>query len=375
MDCDQYKLLKSQLWLVITLIMFIAFSGCNESKWDRLNNKAIDLYNQAKYDEGLQVAKKALEVAEQKYGNDHANIATSLNTLASFYDSKKEYDQAESLYKKALKIQEKVLDSNNPDTAITLNNLAYLYYSKKLYDEAEPLYKRALDIRDKNFKDNIDVANSLNNLATLYHMQHRDLEAKPLFERLVDIQKKNLGNSHPDIEKTQNIISSINQDIDNHNKAMNKAMKAVALSQGFLSFSDECAKISCQTTCRNSKVISAAQMYYCAQGKTETVNWYINGIKGTDRVQNIKLMWNDWYKDFGYGIHAEKKEAFESLEILINLYASDKSKEIKDAFCGNKNITIKTKAFMIKYTFDRGAGIDERLITITELEDNKSKPL
>lgn len=148
-----------------------------------------------------------------------------------------------------------------------------------------------------------------------------------------------------------------------------------AFGQGFLSFSEECDKISGQAKCRKSKFISAAQMYYCAQGKTETVNWYINGIKGTDRVENIKLMWNDWHKDFGYGIHAEKEEAFESLEILINLYASNKSKEIKDAFCGNKNITIKTKSFMIKYTFSRGPGIDERLITITDLEDNKSKPL
>ena len=60
-----YRLCKknSKFWISF-LVIFFLFAGCNDSKWDSLNNKAIDLYNQAKYDEGLQVAKKALEIAD-----------------------------------------------------------------------------------------------------------------------------------------------------------------------------------------------------------------------------------------------------------------------------------------------------------------------
>ena len=64
------------------------------------------------------------------------------------------YAQAEPLYVRALAIKEKQLGSNHPDTATSLNNLASLYESISKYAEAELLFVRALEIVEKSLGNN-----------------------------------------------------------------------------------------------------------------------------------------------------------------------------------------------------------------------------
>ena len=52
----------------------------------------------------------------------------------------------EPLLKRSLAIREKQLGDNHPDVATSLNNLASLYESQGKYEEAEPLYQRAIAI-------------------------------------------------------------------------------------------------------------------------------------------------------------------------------------------------------------------------------------
>ena len=64
-----------------------------------LNTKAEKLYNEGRYDEALEVAKKALNLPET-VGPDHPSTATSLNNLAEIYNIQGKYTQAEPLYKR-----------------------------------------------------------------------------------------------------------------------------------------------------------------------------------------------------------------------------------------------------------------------------------
>ena len=54
-------------------------------EWNVLNDEIKKLYRTGKYDRGVVVAKKTLEVAEQNVGPDHPSVATSLNNLAVLY--------------------------------------------------------------------------------------------------------------------------------------------------------------------------------------------------------------------------------------------------------------------------------------------------
>ena len=74
-------------------------------EWDVLNDEVMELTRTGKYDRGVVVAKKALEVAEQNVGPDHPSVATSLNNLALLYRAMNRDDEAEPLEQLAARIE------------------------------------------------------------------------------------------------------------------------------------------------------------------------------------------------------------------------------------------------------------------------------
>lgn len=105
-------------------------------------------------------------------------------------------------------------------------------------------------------------------------------------------------------------------------------------------------------------------LYGCILGTMQTVKWFINA--NSNKVYNVKFLWNDWFIDRGYGkIHSDKQEAQRALNVIIKMYAPKKSKELNKIFFDNKNRTINSDKFILKYTFDRGSAIDERMIVVT----------
>ncbi|MGP5141153.1 hypothetical protein ACTXPD_05235 [Vreelandella alkaliphila] len=143
-----------------------------------------------------------------------------------------------------------------------------------------------------------------------------------------------------------------------------------ALAADFQSFTSESGEATEALDCRNPKITSASfgmgELYGCVQGTAETVKWFINEVPNTGRVDNVKLMWNDWFKDVGYGLHADKQKAEQALKALIQMYAPNKEEEVEEAFWGNSNRTIASDGFVLEYTYSRGPAIDERLIVVTE---------
>ncbi|NEO61572.1 MAG: tetratricopeptide repeat protein, partial [Moorea sp. SIO4G2] len=64
------------------------------------------------------------------------------------------YSEAEPLYQQALKLRKQLLGENHPDVATSLNNLAGLYDNQGRYSEAEPLYRQALKIAVQQLGEN-----------------------------------------------------------------------------------------------------------------------------------------------------------------------------------------------------------------------------
>ncbi|NEQ87226.1 MAG: tetratricopeptide repeat protein [Moorea sp. SIO2I5] len=51
-------------------------------------------------------------------------------------------------------MRKQLLGENHPDVATSLNNLAGLYYNQGRYSEAEPLYQQALEIAVQQLGEN-----------------------------------------------------------------------------------------------------------------------------------------------------------------------------------------------------------------------------
>ena len=93
-------------------------------------------------------------VVRSRLGENHPDIASSLNNLAGLYLNQGKYEAAEPLFQQALELTKQLQGVNHPHVAISLNNLANLYYSQGKYEAAEPLYIQALEIAERVLGEN-----------------------------------------------------------------------------------------------------------------------------------------------------------------------------------------------------------------------------
>lgn len=119
------------------------------TEWEVLTSEVMKLYGSGDFTQGVEVAKRALQVAQQNDGPVHPNVALSLGNLAELYEAQKEYSKAEPLYKRSLDIMEKEFGQNSPFLVPTLLNMASLYNNIGRKDEAQQMMDRANSIQAK----------------------------------------------------------------------------------------------------------------------------------------------------------------------------------------------------------------------------------
>ncbi len=175
-----------------------------------LNNLALFYQKQGRYDQAELLYQQALEIYKRSLGQEHPNVASNLNNLALFYQEQGQYAKAEPLYQQALEMRIRLLGEQHPDVATSLNNLALLYYLQGEYAKVEPLYQQALEIRTRLLgEQHPDIATSLNNLAGLYRSQGHYEQAEPLYQQALEIYKRLLGEEHPDIATSLNNLAGL----------------------------------------------------------------------------------------------------------------------------------------------------------------------
>jgi hypothetical protein len=134
-------------------------------------------------------------------------------------------------------------------------------------------------------------------------------------------------------------------------------------------FETERARFLSEKKCKDSKTTPAqfgfGRLYGCITGRAQTAKYFINEVPGTKRVENIKIMWNDWFVDIGYGLHADQTEADELVRIAAKLYAPELKDELLNMMRQNSDKTVESKGITFRYTFSSGPKINERLITIS----------
>ncbi|WP_073074163.1 CHAT domain-containing protein [Phormidesmis priestleyi] len=174
----------------------------------RLNQQVGQLYQQGKFNEAIPLAEQALSIHKRILGENHPDVAASLNNLALLYQNQGRYAEAEPLFKQSLELNKRLLGENHPDVATGLNNLAGLYQNQGRYAEAEPLFKQSLELNKRLLGENHpDVATGLNNLAGLYQNQGRYGEAELLYKQSLKLRKRLLGENHSLVSTSLNSMA------------------------------------------------------------------------------------------------------------------------------------------------------------------------
>ncbi|NES18256.1 MAG: tetratricopeptide repeat protein [Symploca sp. SIO3E6] len=200
-----------------------------------LNNLALLYQEQGRYDPAEPLYLQALEIYKRLPGEEHPDVATGLNNLGLLYYSQGQYAKAKPLYQQALEVRKRLLGEEHPDVATGLNNLGLLYYSQGQYDQAESLYQQALEMRKRLLgEEHPDFATTLNSLAGLYRSQGDYAKAKSLYQKALVIYKRLLGEEHPNVATTLNNLAGLYRSQGDYAKAKPLYQKALVIYKRLL---------------------------------------------------------------------------------------------------------------------------------------------
>jgi tetratricopeptide (TPR) repeat protein len=178
---------------------------------------------------------QCLKVVQARLGEEHFDVATSLNKLALLYVYQGRYSEAEPLFVQALALYKRLLREEHPDVAISLGKLAYLYKLQGRYSEAEPLFVQALALQKRLLgEEHLDITESLNDLTDFYRSQGRYAEAEPLCLQALELCKRLLGENHPKIALILNNLALLYQVQGRYAEAEPLYLEALALSKRLL---------------------------------------------------------------------------------------------------------------------------------------------
>ena len=114
------------------------------------NQRALIKYNQAEFDEAIQLFQQVLEINRKILPPNHPELAKSYNNIGMVYNDMGDYPQALSSYEKVLEIQQQSLPPNHPDFAQTYIDIGSMCQSMGDYSKALSFYEKALDIQQRS---------------------------------------------------------------------------------------------------------------------------------------------------------------------------------------------------------------------------------
>jgi TonB family protein len=161
----------------------------NEAR--QLSQRVVQLHGSKKFDEALPLARRALELRQSVFGDNHPLVADALANLAGLHFAKREFERAESFFKQALSSYDnaKLVSQQSADV---LQMLMFLRWEDRDYDKAEVYGKRAIEANEKLYGVNsFQLLNGLLNLIQVYQSKGDIGKTDPLFERVVSLAERN----------------------------------------------------------------------------------------------------------------------------------------------------------------------------------------
>ncbi len=155
------------------------------------------------YARAEEMHRQALATRRRLFGNDHAEVASSLHNLAITLDFLARRNEAEVLLGEALAIRKRLFGDVHAAVAETEHMLSVVISRQRRYDEAELLGRRALAARRQLFgAEHVAVAESLYDLAAIVERQNRWAEAEAMYRESLRLRRNLLGPDHLDVART-----------------------------------------------------------------------------------------------------------------------------------------------------------------------------
>jgi hypothetical protein len=172
-----------------------------------MGNLAIALEAQGKLEEAETLAHDALAKRRKWFGNNHPQVAMSLNNLAGILSHAGKLRDAEAAAREALAIRRKILGNDHPDVPPAMVTLADILQFQGRNDEENELRREALALSRKGNAD-LDVATLQNHWAASLSEQEKWAEAEHAANEALAIHRKLLEGGHPSIVSSLGLLAS-----------------------------------------------------------------------------------------------------------------------------------------------------------------------
>ncbi|MDH3747975.1 MAG: tetratricopeptide repeat protein [Gammaproteobacteria bacterium] len=154
----------------------------------------------AEYAEALDMYSNALTIRRALLGDEHVDVARSLYELADLRVRMGEYDAAEPMFRQALALQRELIGEKSPEVAKSLEGLALNLYEQSSYDDAVLLMHEAVALRrDLHDGPHPDLAEALNNLSFVLGETGKYQESTALVRESLEMKRQLFGDAHPEI--------------------------------------------------------------------------------------------------------------------------------------------------------------------------------
>jgi serine/threonine-protein kinase len=140
------------------------------------------------------LAREGLAMKQRLFGDENAEVALSLNTLAAVLVSAGRPSEAERLFRRSIELRRKLDGPRSPGLAKAISNLAVILADQGRLAEAEALHREALAMRRRLYEPDghPELLRSLAGLGRLRVRQGDSREADTLFREGLDLAR-NLG--------------------------------------------------------------------------------------------------------------------------------------------------------------------------------------
>jgi eukaryotic-like serine/threonine-protein kinase len=185
-----------------------AFSGEPEVELELRLTIAKILSGNARGDEALPNAEKAIMIARRVHGDSHERVAASLVILAQVHNSVARHELAEQHAREALDVYRRVSPEGDLGTAVALKAVAGALANQQKNDEAEPFFREALTLRRRLItSDDRDLAQSLNDYGFVMMRLGKKEEAEPLFAEAMSMRQRLFRGDHPHLAEALNNLA------------------------------------------------------------------------------------------------------------------------------------------------------------------------
>ena len=147
-----------------------------------------------RFDEAERLLRRALELRRTQYGDNHADVAATLNHLSTVVAERGRHAEALRLAREALDIQKRALGPRTPEVALTLSRVGEMTEDDAA---AESLFRAARDIqRSALGPQTLEVATIDVRLAEIFTRRGKYEEAEATAREALAIRERLMGPEH-----------------------------------------------------------------------------------------------------------------------------------------------------------------------------------